>query len=189
MALIMNTVRQIILFSLISFIILELVPKEEYKQYLNTFSGMILILIAMNPIVQLCGNRIDYSDYLERILLKDETKNDELYFGQYDELRTEAIVSQYREEMVRGIARIVEGEQCVPQEVDIRLNTDTNSDNFLKIEKVDIVISKKYAQEDIRIKEILMEKQDNVETLQEINIKNKISQFYNVDISNINISK
>lgn len=186
---ILDTIRQMVMFCLVNFVVLELAPKEEYKKYLNTFAGMILILIAINPFSDILNFKNDYEEKLSRFLLKNEINNDVLYFGEYDELRADAIVGEYQGKIEDTIRQIVEEEQFVAESVKVDLNTDVQSDQFLEVESVNLCIARKYEQNEIKIKEILLNSTDTGESIQEINIKNKISQFYNVEMSNINISK
>lgn len=182
-------IRKVIVFSLISFVILELTPKEEYKKYINLFVGMVLILLIFSPICRFLNSKTDFTKTMEKYTLKDEARDMEMYFTEFDEMHAQAVVSEYRDEIVKNIIAIIEEEQMAANSVEVKLNTDAESTEFLAVLEVDLGISKKYEDDSVKIREIVLEKQENAESIQVINIKNKISQFYNVEMDNININK
>lgn len=182
-------IRKIIVFSLVSFVILELTPKEEYKKYINLFVGMVLVLLIFSPICKLMNAKTDFGEIMDKNVMKNETKDVEMYFTEFDQMRVEAVVSEYKNEIIQNIISIIESEQMAANSVDVKLNTDADSSDFLTVEEVNVLIAKKYEDDSIKIREIVLEKQENTESVEIINIKNKISQFYNVEMSNININK
>lgn len=186
---ILSIIRKIVMFSLISFVVLELVPKEEYKKYINLFVGMVLIIIIVTPVYELLKQSGSFPDVMEKYLLKSEVRDQNLYFNEYDQMRTEAVISEYKAQMIANIRAIIESEQLVANSVDVTFNLDAESGNFLEITGVTAVVAKKYEEESIRIKEIVLDANENAESVQIINIKNKISQFYNIKTDNINIIK
>ncbi|MDD6571040.1 MAG: stage III sporulation protein AF [Thermoflexaceae bacterium] len=186
---ILSIIRKIVIFSLISFVVLELVPKEEYKKYINLFTGMVLIIIIVTPVYELLNQSGSFSDVMDQYLLKSEVRDQNMYFNEYDQMRTEAVISEYKDQMIANITEIIESEQLVANSVDVTFNMDTESGNFLAITGVTAVVAKKYEEESIRIKEIVLNANENAESVQIINIKNKISQFYNIETDNINIIK
>lgn len=186
---ILSIIRKIVFFSLISFVVLELTPKEEYKKYINLFTGMVLIILIITPVYNLLNGSYEFSALIEKYLLKGEMDDLAMYFGEYDEKRVEAVVGEYKNEIIENITSIIESEQLAANSVEVRLDTDTESESFLEIQSVRAEVSKKYKEDSIKIKEIVLEKNENTESIQIINIKNKISQFYNIETDNINIIK
>lgn len=182
-------IRKIVIFSLISFVVLELVPKEEYKKYISLFTGMVLIIIIITPVYNLLNGKLNFSGVVEKELLKGEIMDMDMYFNKYDRMRVEAVVSEYKAEITADIIAVIESEQLVANSVEVSLNTDVESANFLEITAITASVSKKYEDESIRIREIVLEEDENTESIQIINIKNKISQFYNIKTDNINIIK
>lgn len=189
MELILSIVKNVVVFSLVSFVILELSPKEEYKKYFNLFTGMMLILLLISPIFELFTGKVPVTDELRKYYLKNELKDMELCFGEYDQMRIDAVTAEYREQITEHIRNIVEERQMAVEDIRVTLNTDVESSDFLQVTGVSIRGSKKYNEESVKIREIMMEKQDSAESMTEIEIKNAISQFYNVETDNINIIK
>lgn len=189
MEIILAVVKKVVIFCLISFIILELTPKEEYKKYFNLFTGMVLILMIISPLYELFTGKYPVTDEFQKYYLKSELKDMEISFGEYDNMRVEAVTGEYRQKIENHIRELVENEQMVAEDIHVTLNTDVESEDFLKVTQVSFRISRKYQEDSLKIKEIVMEQQENAESVSEITIKNEISQFYNVETDNINIIK
>lgn len=186
---IVGIIKKIVIFSLIAYGICELTPKEEYRKYINLFAGMVLLLIVLGPIYTFFSKDNSLEMELKKFMVKGELDDMETYFNEYDKMRIEEVARVYNDEVVAGITDIVEKEQLYVNSVDVELNLDTESQEFLKVLSVDLTISRKYQDESIKVKEILLENETQGESIQVVNIKNKISQFYNVETDNINISK
>ncbi len=185
-------IRNVICFSLVSFVILELAPKEEYKKYFNLFAGMVLIIMVFVPLEQLFHMQkgVDgFSDVMKKLLVQNEIKDYDRYFKDYDQRYLEEVAAGYRDEVIQNITAIIEEEQLVVNDIQIQLDMNTESENFLQLQSVRAHVSAKYQEESLKIREIVLEKSESAESLAEINIKNKISQFYNVKKDNINIIK
>ena len=189
MEIVLSIVKKVVVFCLVSFVILELSPKEEYRKYLNLFTGMVLILLLISPIYQLFTGKVPINDELQKYYLKNELKDMNSYFGEYDKMRVDTITSEYREQIEQHIGDIARQNQMAVEEVYVTLNTDVESEEFLQVTAVSLKVSKKYRDESLKIREIVMEQQDSAESLSEIEIKKTISQFYNLETDNINIIK
>lgn len=189
MDVLLSIVKKVVMFCLISFVILELAPKEEYKKYLNLFTGMVLILLIISPVYELFTGKIPVTDELQKYYLKNELKDMDIYFGEYDKMRVDAVTGEYRKQIEAHIGEIVKQNRMAVEEVLVSLNTDVESENFLQVEAVTVKVSPKYRHESLKIQEIVMEQNESAESLSEIEIKKTISQFYNVETDNINIIK
>lgn len=186
---IIEIIKKIVVFSLISYCIGELTPGEEYKKYINLFSGMVLVLIVLGPVYDFLYKSNSITQELDRFLIKDEITDMNTYFNEYDEMRTKTVIQDYNDMVVENITAMVLEEQLYVNSIDIEFNLDAESEDFLQILSVNLAVSKKYQNTEIKVKEILLDEKNPSEDVQVINIKNKISQFYNVETDNINISK
>ncbi len=186
---VLHIIKNIIIFSLVSFVFLELCPKEEYKKYINLFTGFVLIIIVLNPLVKVFGGEQDINNMIDEYYIANELKDMSIFFEEYDKLHVETVVSGYKDEIIANIRLIVESEQLLLDSADIELDTDVDSERFLAVTSVSLTVTKKYTDSSVKIKDIVLEERDNAESVQIINIKNKISQFYNISLDNININK
>lgn len=181
-------IKEIIIFAFISYFLLELVPSKEYRKYINLFFGISIIILVLNPIISFLGGNKDFYGMYNKIILKSEFTDMDNYFQEYNEKMYDDVVQEYKNEIISQITNIVESEQLACNGVDIELNYDYESENFLSIDSITVYVARKY-NEDERIMEIVLGENENVESIQVINIKKTISQFYNVGVDNINIIK
>lgn len=186
---VLQIIKKIIVFSLVSFVFLELCPKEEYKKYISLFTGFVLIIIVLNPIVKVTNGENDINQMIDEYFISNELKDMDNYFEEYEEMRVESIMAEYKQGIMDNVKAIVEGEQLLMDSIDLEINTDVNSESFLMLTHVSLKVSQKYTDSSVKIKEIVLEENQNTESIRIINIKNKISQFYNISLDNININK
>ena len=118
-----------------------------------------------------------------------EVSDMDMVFADYDSTRNEQIVSEYKNEIIKKIDEIISDEGLWADSIDVTLNMDAESEDFLKVLYINANVTTKYRDDSIKIKEIVLERNDNSEDVNIINIKNKLSQFYNIETGNINIIK
>ena len=58
-------IKNICVFTLVITLILNIFPDRQYLKYIKLFAGLLLILLAINPIVNLGKKRIDKFYYSE----------------------------------------------------------------------------------------------------------------------------
>ncbi|MGN0514243.1 MAG: stage III sporulation protein AF [Lachnospiraceae bacterium] len=184
-----GVIKQIIVFCLCSFVLQELTPKEEYKKYFNLFSGLVLILIIFRPLTDAFLKADGIDDMLKKNMLRMEVSDMDMVFADYDSSRNEQIVSEYKNEIIKKIDEIISDEGLLADSIDVTLNMDAESEDFLKVLYINAKVTNKYRDDSIKIKEIVLARNDNSEDVNIINIKNKLSQFYNIETDNINIIK
>lgn len=188
MNILMDFVRNLIVFRIIVFIILELSPGNEYQKYIKIFAFLSIIIMLLSPLLDIFDGRMDFKNVLDRYMIKNEFADMEKSLMEYDEKKILAVTDEYKKGIEENVKDIVEDEQAVFDKIMLELELDAGSSDFLSIKHMDVYISKKYSETD-RIREIIIEDKSRAESITEINIKNRISQFYNLQINNINIIK
>jgi hypothetical protein len=183
-----EAIRKVILFSLFSYIAAELVPKEEYKKYLNLFSGMAVIIIVLNVWTEKFSD-FSMTNEIEMLELYGQLYDLSEVFNDYDSMRYDELLSDYKDKIKEQVTNIVNQEDMVCNLVTVELNTDSQSEDFLGILSITAQISRKYKDESEKIRELVSYKTNEQDEYTILNIKNKISQVYNLKIDNINIIK
>lgn len=215
-----NWVKNIVFFLVLITIINNLVGSSKYKKYINLISGMILIILVLNPLFDLfdIDEKIDYN--IEKNTFISESKSgfqgisprmtdpetiDKI--NQIEEIQMTSILEKYKVEVKNKTAQLLEDENLFIVEFDVVINEDEASGYLGEIKQMDLVASYTVNNEDTTIEPIKkieinkVEIGDNVNTEieendnnkpilseKEISIKNLLSDFYNVDPNNINIS-
>ena len=203
MDIINNWIRNVVIYMILNAIVMNLLGDKSYKKYVSIVSGMILVLIIISPLM----NYMDLEDTLDYYLQANdfavetsEFKND---LNRMEEAQSDAIFAEYKEKIRLQVDGILQEDKLKLVSFDLTIDKDNKSSTFgeilymdigaemensevkeddppLSIDKIDIV--------SIRINE--QEEKDTTDppSPMEINIKNKLADFYNIEQVNINIS-
>jgi stage III sporulation protein AF len=203
MDIINNWIRNVVIYMILNAIVMNLLGDKSYKKYVSIVSGMILVLIIISPLM----NYMDLEDTLDYYLQANdfavetsEFKND---LNRMEEAQSDAIFAEYKEKIRLQVDGILQEDKLKLVSFELTIDKDNKSSSFgeilymdigaemensevkeddphLSIDKIDIV--------SIRINE--QEEKDTTDppSPMEINIKNKLADFYNIEQVNINIS-
>lgn len=126
-------IRNIICYLLFISVIENLLPGKKYHKYLKLFSGMILILLIIQPVAS--GLRLDdkIARYYESFVFRyesDDLKNELL--GMEDK-RLEQMISQYEEAIAGDLAQMAREEGVEAVSCRVVIERDQTHANFKKI--------------------------------------------------------
>jgi stage III sporulation protein AF len=201
MATIYQWIRNIVVYMMLNTIIMNLLGNKSYKKYVGIVSGMILVLIILSPLM----NYMDLEDMLDYYLQANdfaveasEFKND---LNRMEEAQTDAIFAEYEEKIRQQVENILLEEKVKLLRMDITIDRDSTSPTFGEITGMSITAAmEQYEGEEskgrlsidkIEIAPIGIDKQEEDKkppSPMEINIKNRLSDFYNIEQVNINIT-
>lgn len=160
----------IIVAIVISIIIEMLVPEGNNKKYIKVVVGIYIIFVVLNPIL----SRLNQDFEIQKIFNTNKT------------IETSTKVnSNVKDVFINGI------EESLKKEIfemgylvnNIKLQIDSNYEN---IEKIEIIISES---ENISISPIEINVKEEKNSNEFLNIKQYISENYNVELENIKIVK
>ena len=196
-------IRNIVIYMILNTIIMNLLGNSSYKKYVSIVSGMVLVLIVISPIMKYLrvDDKLDY--YLDSNGFAVETADFENSLRTMEEEQLELIFKEYTEK-VRGQAdTVLRGEGLRILDFKLTLDRDERSPSFGGILKMDIkadyISESKEKVDRIVIEDIEIidsgrqagEEQkpmNKAPSPAEISIKIKLSDFYNIEPDNINIS-
>lgn len=201
--------KNIIIFLILVTVIFNLLGKSNYKKYVGLVTGLILVLLVVTPIITLFGKEdiLNFSLDTHGTLVQAEDISDELF--RMEKLSEDSMFSEYIE-VIRGqTVKLLSEKGLILRSMMIEINKDKDSINFGEILAMDIKASY------LRTSEVTKEEESEINQVEpitigqikvdsneskseknqqtslspmEINIKNVLADFYNVDSSNINIS-
>ncbi len=197
-------VKNIVIFLVLTTIVTNLLGKSSYKKYVNLITGIILVILVISPLLKLfqLDGTMDYYFTTNSLLAEAEDMNSRLVDAQEDQMS--AILEEYKEQIGKQVGNLLEGEDLYVKNIEVTVDEDENSSTFGNLISLNItaghVKPEAYESssdidrieiEDIEIGE--KKKADtgnakNILTPSEINIKNLLSDFYNMNPDNINIS-
>jgi stage III sporulation protein AF len=203
MDIINNWIRNVVIYMILNAIVMNLLGDKSYKKYVSIVSGMILVLIIISPLM----NYMDLEDTLDYYLKANdfavetsEFKND---INRMEEAQSDAIFAEYKEKIRLQVEGILQENKLLLVSFDLAIDKNNKSATFGEILHMDISAEMENNEEDeddhrlivdkidivsIRIKEQKEKDTADPPSPMEINIKNKLADFYNIEQVNINIS-
>lgn len=202
--------KNIIIFLILVTVIFNLLGKSNYKKYVGLVTGLILVLLVVTPVITLFGKEdiLNFSLNSHGTLVQAEDISKDLF--RMEKLSEDSMFSEYIEVLRGQTVKLLSEKGLILRSMKIEINKDKDSINFGKILAMDIKAS--YLRTNEGAKEGVVFGIDQVEPVtigqikvdskekeshknqqislspMEINIKNMLADFYNVDSSNINIS-
>lgn len=208
MEFIFSSVKSIIMFLILVSIIMNLFSKSSFKQYIGIFTGMVLIMIVIRPVMSLLNVEGKMNYYFDqnqfRINASDFTN--ELYHA--ETAQKKRIVEEYKSRIKEQIITALKEHELVIRSVDIQLDTDTESESCGEIESIKITAEVGKAEEKkeknaieeidqvaidkVRINQQSIDKKEESETVQcdsvlELKIKKELVALYGIDINKIDL--
>lgn len=203
MDLIFEWIRNIVIYVVLNTIIMNLLGNSSYKKYVSIVSGMILVLIVITPVIKLLQLEPNFNFFFKSNDFAIEASEFEMELRQMEEEQVSMIFKEYEQKIKNQVEEILLEKDLNLREFTIRLDKNVESDHFGEILGLEIKASvysndalgsgKIAMIENVEIASIEIDRSpgsfsENLPSPMEINIKNKLSDFYNIEPANINIS-
>ena len=187
-------VRNIVIYLILNTVIMNLLGSSSYKKYVSIVSGMILLLIVLSPFLKLLrmDGIMDY--YLNSNIYNSEARDFKRELKLMEDKQRDEVFTDYKEKIKEQVEELISKDGLYIYDFDLVMNMDEDSEDFghikdIKIEagyeKYESAPVQKISIDRIVISEKTLQKIDSPE---EIQIKNKLSDFYNMEQDNININ-
>ncbi|GKX31923.1 hypothetical protein SH1V18_44030 [Vallitalea longa] len=193
-------IRNIVLFLLLAKILEYLIPNGNMKKYFKLFSGIILIIIILTPIIK-------YNGILERLnlnIIENEFKinysNSQDINNDYSDVHNEITMKIYKEKIITHIKDLLNEDNIHAIKASVVVEEDINTEGYGEIKEIYLTISndttdKESNLERVKIEKVLIGesgKEQDLRTSQDIllekKIKNIIKNFYKLSSNNIHIT-
>ncbi|MBA4687203.1 MAG: stage III sporulation protein AF [Candidatus Galacturonibacter soehngenii] len=181
-------IKNIAFYMILITAVMNVIPNNNYKKYINLFTGIVMIILVISPISKLLGasTRLD-SNFIKNIY-NQEIINLKVDAYQISDTSSSKLLEEYKNEISNQIEEIVNKEGYFVVKSKIVMNEDRESDNYGNLEGIEVVLST----QEKKNQKILVDKiqigQKQFENPEEISVKNVIDDFYNVGLDNINVS-
>lgn len=197
--------KTILIFIIGITILFQLLGKSSYRKYAGFVGGMILMLLVIQPLFKLTNSEngfwylFDSYDYL----LEAEDKSREL--TQAQEFRTSIVFSEYQDVLTKQTEQLLNQKGLTILSISAEFCEDIKSAEYGAIKELSIAAGyqKEENPKDLEIEKVLVEKivveigEEDKKTKKEkeenasplvLSAKNLLADFYNLDISHINIT-
>lgn len=175
-------------FFIISSLVLHIIPNEKYQKYIKMFMGFLMIIFLMQPL-----GKIFSLDNLFESYLNDNSYNQMSYeleakLKGVEEERQNIILSEYKEAIREGVTEYLDGIDMELRDLSVSIDTDESSESFGQITSMSLKVTGKGKQKSISVESVNLGKNNAESQLLEIEIKNYLSDFYNLEKHNINVN-
>lgn len=199
-------VKNIVYFLLLVKIMEYMIPSEKSGKYIKLFSGIVLIIILIQPFLKILNwdGKINASI----INISNKIDNEQLLNNkqQYLDLNEDISIKVYKNNIIDRISYILENEGYHPLSVEVELEDRVDNKDYGSIKNLYISISKKTSnkkkEDSININKVEIDKvklskdknntEEKVKSSEDIliekKIKNIIINFYNLSSDNIHIT-
>jgi stage III sporulation protein AF len=197
-------IKNIIIFLVLTTIITNLLGKSAYKKYINLITGMILLILVISPLFKLLNLEDSLDYFFSANYLLAETKEINVKLNEMEDKKIESIILEYKEKIKTQIETILESEDLYINSMTLTIDEENNSLTYGQIQNLDIIASYVRVKDEVKPKKVDKinigkikigenneSEQENVReilTPNEINVKKRLSDFYNMNPDNINIS-
>ncbi|MCI8484987.1 MAG: stage III sporulation protein AF [Lachnospiraceae bacterium] len=173
-------VKNIVCFYILLTVVLHLLPKEGYQKYVRFFSGMLLMILIITPVLSLLGKedvllkRIDQAGFFQEL---DNLKLDTEHLEQ---TQKRAYLKEYERAIGTDISRIAEGKQLNPCWTEVHL-----SDTY-QVESIAMEVSFE-KEEGLSVQKASFG-DDSKEYPEVYNLKQELMDFYQLEEGQISIT-
>jgi stage III sporulation protein AF len=189
-------VKNIIIYFILITVIENALPKNNYRKYMKVFTGMILVILVISPFIKMLNIEDKISYYYELEDFKQNTKDMENSLLAMDEVREEKIMDGYSKMILGQVEGIVESFGYYPVEVRPEWEQGSEEETYGQIYGLTLIVARKEqtSQDKIEVEKVRIENgeegqtEQKKESIDEINMKNAIADFYNISVNNINVS-
>ncbi|WP_425448601.1 stage III sporulation protein AF [Dethiothermospora halolimnae] len=186
---------------LISFLEIIL-PKGNMKRYINMVIGLLIIIVLINPFINLLSKDIDIEGEVFKNIVDGqniEYSNDE----ELKEIRQKQVIDIYKLSLKKEILSLIKSKtEHSVKAISVKINEDQGSEEFGNLQGVELLIDKgdkkeKGKEKGVNIKEIKrvsVTLDTNVKENKETNLKQYdnvrkiLSEAYRIPKENINVS-
>ena len=158
-------VKQIFVISILSELVIHILPDEKYEGVVRLLCGCMITAACIMPVLNIIN--AEYDADIDLFSGKDSS---------------DVMIEKYIETQQEFVTKKVMEEGFTPSEVEIVIDTDEDSDTYLDVQKINIAIDKKdkkifYGENN---KEIVISEKV-------INLRSSIAQYYELNSGLVNI--
>ncbi len=181
-------IKNIAFYMILITAVMNILPNNNYKKYINLFTGMVMIVLVLAPISGLLGIKTRLDTNFIKNMYSQELSSMKLDTYNMSNETTTKIFEEYKNEIGLQVEKLVNEEGYCMVKADVVMNEDEESEQYGNLESIQVVIS----EEEQENQKIAVDKiqigQNQIENPEEISVKNVIEDFYNLGLDNINVS-
>ena len=117
-------VKNLVCFYILLTVVLHLLPKDNYQKYVRFFSGMLLTILVMSPVLSLMRSEEVLREKISQAGFFQEMDNLKLDTEHLEWQQKERYLQEYEHALEMDVSRIAEEKQLLVQEAKVQLSED-----------------------------------------------------------------
>ena len=134
-------VKQIFVISILSELVIHILPDEKYEGVVRLLCGCMITAACIMPVLNIINAEYDADIDLFAKTSQISELRSQIRFSGKDS--SDVMIEKYIETQQEFVTRKVMEEGFTPSEVEIVIDTDEDSDTYLDVQKINIAIDKK----------------------------------------------
>ncbi len=200
MGVLKDLVRNVLAYYLVLSVLMSMIGKSSYKKYIEMFSGLVMIIIILNPLIKLFGaeNTLDFNLRKNQLYEVTQAESEDIMVA---ELRQQdAVLKQYENTIAKQVGTVLENYDYHATDVIVNIDDNANSETFGQIKDIRVSCLKGVSEEakeasaidEVQIPEIKIGTKKEVEkevsdTLETKDAMLEIANLYGIEASKIKI--
>ncbi len=137
MSYIYNWVKNLVCFYLLLTVVQHLLPKKSYQKYVRFFSGMLLTILVVSPVLSLLGNEELLQQKISQVEFFQDMDNMKLDTEHLETTQKEVYLREYENAVGMDVSRMAEEKQLAVQEVNVHLTQE------YEVESIEMTVKRK----------------------------------------------
>ena len=179
---------------------MAMIGKSSYKKYIEMFSGLVMIIIILNPLIKLFGAQDTLDMNLQKNQLYEVTQaeSDDIMVAELKQ--RDAVLKQYKDTIAKQIGTVMKNYDYSATNVEVTIDENVDSETFGQIKNISVCCQKGTEEEseeasvtqEIAIPEIKIGTKKEIEkevtdTLETKDAMLEIANMYGIEASQIKI--
>ena len=186
MAALYGWVKNIAFYMILMTLVLNIIPNNNYYKYIKLFSGMIMVVLVLSPIMEFLNLDSSMEHYFKTITFTEEVNQIKPLLEEADNERFSAVISEYRVGIEREMSRQAQVYGLKLQNADIDLCEDIEAEAFGTIVFASLVVSYEEEKSPIYIEPVKImessgsERESSASTAETVKLKEQLIKDYNL---------
>lgn len=195
-----DLVRNILTYYIILSVLMAMIGKSSYKKYIEMFSGLVMIIIILNPLIKLFGaqDTLDMNLQKNQFYEVTQAESDDIMVAELKQ--RDAVLKQYKDTIAKQIDTVMKNYDYSATNVEVTIDEDVDSETFGQVKNISVCCQKGTEEEseeasvtqEIAIPEIKIGTKKEIEkevtdTLETKDAMLEIANMYGIEASQIKI--
>lgn len=163
MAVLKELVQNILFFYIILSVVLALIGNSSFKKYIQMFSGLVMIIIILNPLMKLLGaeNTLNLQLKKNQLFEVSQAESEDIMVAEMKQ--GDAVMQQYEETISKQIQSVMENYDFCATDIQVSIDDSLDSDTFGQVQNIEVFCQKETSGE-------CMEESQEVESIEQVAI-------------------